>query len=63
MSLISAGRFITILAVNCFNLSFYFEFEAVVYSRNYFIYEEPWIVFDDYSPISFSSSKKPVGDA
>ena len=41
MSLISAGRFITILAVNCFNLSYFFEFEAVVYSRNNFIYEEP----------------------
>jgi len=41
MLLISAGRFIIVLAVNCFSLSFFFEFETSVYPRNYFIYEEP----------------------
>jgi hypothetical protein len=37
MLLISAGRFITVLDVNGAYLSFFIEFEAIVYPRNYLI--------------------------
>ena len=60
MLLISAGRFITVLAVFGNYFSFLIELEVIVYPRNYLICEEPWIVLEEHSPLS--SSKKLVGE-